>query len=143
MGALTNQLLDTALLHDLSLTREERGALSHYLKHGVVKFTEVEAGPLLLPAVHAAKLLNMSDELFRDLRVWAETVEIDGDRDRELEIAMQGLRGIVMPTGSRWFSRHSLVMFARGEIAVRLAKLGQGIGNMPRHVAANPVEAAV
>lgn len=126
MGALTNQLLDLALQHDASLTQQEREALSYFRSHGAVKFTEVERGSLMLPAVRAAELLDISPELFLKVREWAAKTEVSEDEDYELAVALQGLRGVTFPTGTKMYSRQALRMFARGEIEVRLSKIGTG-----------------
>lgn len=143
MGALTNQLIDLALQHDASLTQQEREALSYFRSHGAVKFTEVERGSLLLPAVRAAELLDISPELFLKVREWASKIEVPEGADNELEVAIQGLRGVTFPTGTKMYSRQALRMFARGEMEVRLAKIGTGKAfKSRRHECLNLVEVA-
>lgn len=143
MGALTNSLIDLALLHDTSLTRDDRESLSYYRHHGLLKFTVVEPGPQLLPAIRAAEFLGISPELFKKVRDWAERIKIPEGADPELEVALQGLRGIEMGSGTRLFSRQSLVKFSRGEIEFRLTKLEHPMGPKDlRLYTLNPVEAA-
>lgn len=144
MGALTNQLLAIALEQDASLTQEQREALTYYRKHGVIRFTDVERGPQLLPAIRAAEFLGISPELFKKVRDWAERLKIPEGADPELEIAVQGLRGIDMGTGTKMFSRQSLVKFSRGEIEFRLSRLDHPMGTgVIRWATSDSVEAAV
>lgn len=104
MSPLTRDLINCALVNDTGLTPAERECLGHYLQHGAFKFIEVEAGPLLLPAIHAAKYLGISPESFKKIR------------NRAAILGRSELCGIETTPGTVLFQRHVLAKFSRGEI---------------------------